>query len=235
VGYLANVFTASNRRNKERILELSPPVEGARLLDLGCADGGFTLELAQRIGATELHGIEFVEPLAELAAGRGIDVRRADLNGVFPYEADTFDVVHSNQVIEHLVKTDSFLKEIGRVLKPSGYALVSTNNLASWHNIFSLVLGMQPTPCHVSDEVVLGNRFNPYRGREHSKGATHLRVFSYSALAELLELHGLAVDVLVTSGYYPFPPRIADRLCRVDRRHGAFLIARASKRAQPRS
>jgi SAM-dependent methyltransferase len=228
VGYLANIFVASERRNKERILELCPRLPGARLVDLGCADGGFTVELAQRIGAAESHGVEFVEYLAERATERGIEVRGSSLNEPFPYEAESFDVVHSNQVIEHLEKTDSFLKEIRRILKPSGYAVISTNNLASWHNIFSLVLGMQPTPCHVSDEVVVGNRFDPSRGREHAeKGFTHLRVFSYSALRELLELHGFAVDALVTSGYYPFPPRIADRLCRLDRRHGAFLIARA--------
>lgn len=130
-------------------------------------------------------------------------------------------------MIEHLGRTDSFVKEIRRVLKPFGYAVISTNNLASWHNVVSLVFGMQPMPCHVSDEVVLGNRFDPGRGRVQSAGLTHLRVFSYRALLELLEFHGFTVDVLTTSGYYPFPPPLADLLCRIDPRHGAYLIARA--------
>ena len=81
----------------------------------------------------------------------------------------------------------------------------------------------------VSDEVVLGNRFDPRRGEVHpEKGFTHLRLFSYLALRELLQLHGLIVEELVTSGYYPFAPRLADVLCRIDRRHGAFLIARVT-------
>jgi SAM-dependent methyltransferase len=232
VGYLQKVFRASERRNQERILELCPPLPGARLLDLGCANGAFTMELARRIGAAESHGVEFVAELAAGARARGVQVAPTNLNERFPYESESFDVVHSNQVIEHLEKTDSFLKEVHRVLRPTGYALISTNNLASWHNIFSLVLGMQPTPCHVSDEVVVGNRFDPGRGREHpERGATHLRVFSYRALLELLELHGFTIDALVTSGYYPFGPRIADVFCRIDRRHGAFLIARARRRA----
>ena len=232
MGYLYEIFRASERRNKERILELCPPLRDARLLDLGCNDGAFTVELAAQVGAAESHGIEFVEPLAELASGRGVHVVSSNLNERFPYDDESFDVVHSNQVIEHLEKTDAFAKEIHRVLKPSGYAVISTNNLASWHNIFSLVLGMQPMPCHVSDEVIVGNRFDPRRGEEHpEKGFTHLRVFSYRALADLLELHGFAIDELVTSGYYPFQPRIADVLCRIDRRHGAFLIARARRSA----
>jgi hypothetical protein len=85
---------------------------------------------------------------------------------------------------------------------------------------------MQPTPCHISDEVVVGNRFDPKRGLEHpEKGFTHLRVFAYEGLRELLELHGLRVEQLVTSGYYPLPPRIGRVAARLDRRHGAFLVA----------
>ncbi|HEY3185399.1 MAG TPA: methyltransferase domain-containing protein [Gaiellaceae bacterium] len=230
-GYLYDTYRASERRNKERILELATPLAGARLLDLGCNDGTFTVELARTIGAAESHGVEFVAPLAAEAAARGVQVASHDLNGRLPYDDDSFDVVHSNQVIEHLEKTDVFVKEIRRVLRTTGYAIVSTNNLASWHNVFSLLLGMQPTPCHVSDELVVGNRFDPKRGREHpEKGFTHLRVFAFEGLKELLELHGLAVEKLVTSGYYPFPPRAADVLCRLDRRHGAFLIARVRRR-----
>ena len=226
---LQQIFAATDRRNRERILELCIAVPGGRLLDLGCSDGAFTLELAGRIGASELHGVEYVEASAARARERGIDVVSTNLNDPFPYASETFDVVHSNQVIEHLEATDSFLREIRRVLKPSGYAVISTNNLASWHNIASLLLGMQPMPCHVSDEVVLGNRFDPQREHAAAKGFTHLRVFSYSALRELLEFHGFTVERLVTSGYYPFPPRIADVLCRLDPRHGAYLIARARR------
>ncbi len=210
------------------------PSPDGRLLDLGCNDGAFTMALAARIGARDVHGVEFVAGLAEAAAERGVRVVSNDLNEPLPYEDGSFDVVHSNQVIEHLVKTDLFVREIRRVLRPSGYAVISTNNLASWHNVFSLVLGMQPMSCHVSDEVVLGNRFDPRRGEEHpEKGFTHLRVFSFTALRELLELHGLSVEKLVTSGYYPLPPRLADAFCRLDPKHGAFLIALAAPRYRP--
>jgi SAM-dependent methyltransferase len=230
MSYLNDVFALTERRNRDRILELCVPVPGGRLLDLGCADGSFTVELGRQTRAAELHAVEFVEELAARARERRIEVTSANLNEPFPYDSASFDIVHSNQVIEHLEKTDSFVREVLRVLKPSGYAVMSTNNLASWHNIFSLVLGMQPMPCHVSDELVVGNRFDPARGRRHSRGATHLRIFSYGALRELLELHGFAIDVLVTAGYYPFPLRIADALCRIDPRHGAFLIARGRPR-----
>ena len=199
------------------------------MLDLGCNDGAFTLELANRVAAREAHGVELVDSLASAAARRGVEVRRHDLNKPLPYAESEFDIVHSNQVIEHMVNTDTFLSEARRVLKPSGYALISTNNLASWHNVLSLVLGLQPPPCHVSDEVVVGNRFDPRRGESQSPGESHLRVFSITAFAELARFHGFLVERLLTAGFYPFPPAFADVLCRFDRRHGAFLIARLRK------
>ena len=125
------------------------------------------------------------------------------------------------------MKTDRFLSEIRRVLKPSGYALISTNNLASWHNIASLVLGMQPMPNHVSDLFVVGNRFDPRRGLEHAeKGFSHLRIFAFQGLREMLELHRARRGRARHERLLPLPPRLADAACKLDPRHGAYLIAR---------
>jgi len=73
----------------------------------------------------------------------------------------SFDVVFANQVIGHLYETDLFLKEIYRMLKNGGYTIISTPNLAGFHNIFSLIFGKQPFPAHASNEVILGNSFDP--------------------------------------------------------------------------
>jgi SAM-dependent methyltransferase len=53
------------------------------------------------------------------------------ISGNFPpfaVPADAFDVVISFQVIEHIRDDDFFLKEIHRVLKPGGLALITTPN-----------------------------------------------------------------------------------------------------------
>lgn len=97
------------------------------------------------VGATDVHGVEIDEGRASAARDLGIQVSSHNLNEALPYEDESFDVVHSNQVIEHVMSSDRFLREEWRFLKPDGLAVVSTNNLASWHNIFSLA-GMQPPP-----------------------------------------------------------------------------------------
>jgi methionine biosynthesis protein MetW len=225
VGFLYRVFRATEEENRCAILAALQPWAGARLLDLGTSDGEFTKRVAERLGAASVSGIELIEEHAAAARDRGLDVRRADLDEGLPFEDGAFDVVHANQVIEHVRRTDTFLRETRRVLAPNGLACISTNNLSSWHNVFSLALGMQPMPMHVSDEVILGNPLNPLHERPHTDiGRTHLRLFTGRALTELCARHGLELVSLRSVGYYPLPPRLARPVARADPTHSAFLI-----------
>jgi trans-aconitate methyltransferase len=71
-------------QNMANLLELAEGPGVAAMLDLGCDAGGRTTWLAERLGATELHGVEIVDERAELARARGIEVTNADLNGTLP-------------------------------------------------------------------------------------------------------------------------------------------------------
>ena len=195
------------------------------MLDLGTHRGDFTVRLAEHLGADSVSGIELIERHAAVARSRGIDVAIGDLDEGIPFPSESFDVVHANQVIEHVRRTDVLLREVRRVLRPDGRALISTNNLSSWHNVVSLGLGMQPMPMHVSDEIIVGNPLNPeHRWGHRDRGRTHLRLFTARALAELAGYHGLGVESIRAVGYYPLPPLLARLATRVDPVHGAFLV-----------
>jgi SAM-dependent methyltransferase len=195
------------------------------VLDLGTHRGDFTVRLAEHLGAESVSGIELIERHAAVARSRGIDVAIGDLDEGIPFPSESFDVVHANQVIEHVRRTDVLLREVRRVLRPDGRALISTNNLSSWHNVVSLGLGMQPMPMHVSDEIIVGNPLNPeHRWGHRDRGRTHLRLFTARALAELAGYHGLGVESIRAVGYYPLPPLLARLATRVDPVHGAFLV-----------
>ena len=226
MGYLERVFRATEEENRQVILQTLEPRPGGRLLDLGCSDGVVTELISNGAGTARTIGVELVDHLADAARARGIEVVGADLNTPLPFEDASFDVIHSNQVIEHLWDTDNLLREIRRLLKPDGYAVVSTNNLASWHNIFSLVMGWQPPPCHPSDELIVGNPVGLMEGVVGARGQMHLRIFTGRALAAVAGHHGLHPDVVRTVGYYPLPVPVARVLNRVDPRHGAFLVQR---------
>jgi SAM-dependent methyltransferase len=220
------VFRAAEAANRREILDTLLARPGGVLLDLGCGDGRFTMQVARRAGVQRALGLELIDEIAERARRNGVDVSQADLAERLPFDDGSIDVVHSNQVIEHLSFTDHFLREIRRILRPDGYAVLSTNNLASWHNVVSLVAGWQPPPCHPSDEVLAGNPANFVDGVEGAAGQMHLRIFTGRALASVAAHHGLLLDADRGGGYYPLPLAASRVAARLDRRHAAFLVQR---------
>lgn len=225
------MFLETEELNRRAILDLVPHQPGGSMLDCGCEDGSFTLRLAERAAIEgEVHGVEIFEAAAVAAEGRGVQVVRADLDRGLPYESGRFDVVHANQVIEHLHDTDGFLGEIRRVLKPGGCAILSTNNLASWHNVVSLLLGFQPMPAHASNQVIVGNPLNPEAGARHPHAArAHWRVFAWQGLLEVCAHHGLHPERTLGVGYYPLPPGLARLAAAIDPRHAAYLTFRLTR------
>ncbi len=104
-------------------------------------DAGYTCTIAENTQ-------EALKVLEE----KNIDVVITDASKPFPFTDGTFDFVIANQVIEHVTDTDTFIKEVYRILRPGGVCICSTPNLASFHNIFCLILGYQPFTSHVSDK-----------------------------------------------------------------------------------
>jgi SAM-dependent methyltransferase len=215
---------AQNMDNIVALARSSPPPES--MLDLGCDAGGRTIWIAERVGARNVYGVEIEADRAEIAASRGIRVELGDLREPFPYDDASFDLIVSNQVIEHIDDTDNFVREAYRVLKPHGRAVISTENLASWHNIASLVLGWQPfSVTNISESAqAVGNPFGIHRG-ERGEQRGHLRVLAYRGFRELFALHGFVVEAIVGAGYYPLPGKVA----RIDPRHAAFITIAARR------
>jgi len=173
----SGVFERSEDENRRQILALAAKGPARpRLIDLGCFNGAFTVELAKAARATEMTGVEYLPHHAEQARARGINVLETDLNEPLPFDDASFDLVHSNQVIEHLRSTDRFLDELARITAPGGRVILSTNNLASWHNVLSLALGCQPrrparrrrpdAPAHLHDARTARARLRAWSGND---------------------------------------------------------------------
>lgn len=228
--YLLSLITNSYQINNENILSLLEVNHSASLIDLGCDDGKWTKKLARKVGTKKIYGIEVVKQRIKDAKKRGIIVINSDLNKKLPLAQNNFDLVHSNQVIEHLNDTDTFISEIFRILKPGGYALVSTENLSSWHNIFALVIGFQPFS--MTNFSLLGNIGNPFalwNGKKTKnspiKAWQHQRLFSYFGISDIFKKHGFIVEKIKTSGYYPLP----GFLSKVDPIHGHWIVIKVRK------
>ena len=235
-GYLLSLWEDAEDAYRRQILDAVARAGPEALLDLGCHDGAWTMELAEAAGPRlqRVAGIELVDEARAVAESRGVDAVTGDLNAPLPFEDESFDVVHANQVIEHVRDLDLFVTEIRRVLRPRGRAVICTENLASWHNIAALLAGYMPfSLTNISTRGAIGNPFSLAMtpASELDPAWFHTRVLTGVGLTQIFDLHGLRVIEQLASGYHPLPSPIAERIARRDFRHAAFIGVVAEKAA----
>lgn len=120
--YLTQLWRQKEPMNRKMLLDLLDKNTGANILDIGCNDGSFTKAVANKVGTDKIYGIEFMKEYAEIAyKSNGVCAVLANADRSFPFKDCSFDIVISNQVIEHVCDTDNFVKEIYRVLVGGGY------------------------------------------------------------------------------------------------------------------
>lgn len=162
-----------------------------KILDVGCADGKRTLNMLQGVSDYVVYGIDMldhekIEPV--------IRYTKTDLAATFPYEDNFFDIVISNQVIEHFLDKDYFLGECHRILKDGGLFICCTDNISSWDNILSLLLGQEPLSQHTGSKFITSSFLSPYfmQKIDDPKGNLymHKNVCSYFGLQRLFRIAG---------------------------------------------
>ena len=102
---------------------------GIRILDVGCGDAALARLLTDS-GYTSIEGCDWLPESAVEWPSEGGAYRRVDLNaqGLEPFAEASFDVVLCSDVIEHLENPSAMLREIRRVLRPGGVAIVTLPN-----------------------------------------------------------------------------------------------------------
>jgi len=224
----AKMFDNAMALNKQNILSLLEKNPDAKLLDLGCDDGTWTLELAKKIGTKNITGVDVVEERLQQAKKNNIMTKNADINKPLPFNDASFDVVHANQVIEHVSNLDVFASEIFRVLRPKGYIIISTENASSWHNIFAATMGWQIfSLTNVSSKKGgIGNPLAIHKGKDIELSSwTHKTIFNYRGLKEFFKAHGFKNMTITGAGYYPFFAVIG----KIDVRHSHFITLKGRK------
>jgi 2-polyprenyl-6-hydroxyphenyl methylase/3-demethylubiquinone-9 3-methyltransferase len=163
---------------------LAHVAEGARVLDVGCGEGQFAVELA-RAGRTVV-GIDVAEePLRRARAReRSLDMRLVPSEGPWPLEDCSFDAIWAGEVIEHVADTARWLSEARRVLRSGGAIVLSTPAHGS---LTRLALGLSARAFEA--------RFDPR--------SDHLRFYTRRALVTLLEEFGF--DSVLTRGLGGLP------------------------------
>lgn len=106
------------------VLKVVREVEGP-VLDVGCHSGTFTAKILKRVGSKKVYGIDISEQAISLAKKRipfG-NFRVGDAQKL-PFKSDFFEAAFCLEVLEHVDDPVAVLKEINRILKKGGYAVL---------------------------------------------------------------------------------------------------------------
>lgn len=223
--YLINMYASAMNLNDCNVCKaLIEFWSFERMLDVWCWDWEKTQSYIKSAWSIENYGIELVESEAKKANHLWIQTVAcyADRD-IWPFEDNFFDVVISNQVIEHLSDVDHFISEAYRVLKPWWYLVTSTNNLSSWHNIVALFFGRAPFDLTNSSKkaIGIGNPFAVHQGEvaEHWDSWTHKCIYTVKRLNDWFGKFWFKVVKNYGSWYYPLWAKVWSIL----KTHCAFI------------
>jgi len=142
-------------------------------LDIGCATG--KLLESMRAKGWSVQGVDICRESAEYGRRtRGVDIFVGTLQEA-AFGDNTFSAIHFSHLIEHVPDPRGFLAEVLRILKPGGYAVITTPN-------------------------VNGLQARLFRTSWRSAIADHLVLFSRRTLAKVLDESGFRTIKTVTWG-----------------------------------
>lgn len=240
--YIKHLYDTMAENSESELIKFFKKNTKARYLDCGCFNGRRTIKMARLISTNEIFGVDSNEKKINEAVNLKIKAIKGDLNKVLPFKNNYFDVVTSIHSIEHLVYPDIFVKEVHRLLKPGGKFIILTPNLASWHNIFALIIGIQPFsgPNIFSDSYSSASfkMIDSLREKElinrkklqiNQEDGRHIKVMTYKTLLKLLQMNNFHISKRAGFGYYPLPNFISKIFSKIDISHTHYVIIEAVK------
>lgn len=110
----------------------------SRVLDLGAGEGYFSKlvgdHLATTFGTEPASRLAACDVTPEIYRYAAVQCDRIAPDGRLPYADASFDLVCSLEVIEHVQDQFHFCREIVRILRPGGTAIVSTPNVLNMNS-----------------------------------------------------------------------------------------------------
>ncbi len=179
-------------------LEIFPNKHYKDVLELGCGIGyqsAFLSKIANRVVATDLDEEDIVSHAPGMQKAiellNRLEIKNVDLISCsaenLPFEDNSFDMVYSSHVLEHIPDQQMALKEIYRVLKPGGihFCVVPTTmeKIYAFFNFYIYLIGR--VFHHIKNKIFLKKENNanaksvPSTTSLHQLAASQLKYFPF--------------------------------------------------------
>ena len=167
-------------QNKLFLKEIKHIKKSQKILEVGCGAGSMTAHLHQQ--GFNIIGTDLSKDLLEYAQKTHPKTKFVLMNGEsLDFEDESFDIVMSFDVIEHIPDTKQHFKEVHRVLKKGGkyifvtpnkivnlpYCIVKDKSLTKWKN-YHMSLQTKRSICREFSkagfrcEILIVNSYNKY-------------------------------------------------------------------------
>lgn len=116
------------KRYRALLDKFEPYRKTGKILDVGCGTGAFLKEAKTR--GWEVYGTEYTEKAIAICKSLGINMQAGKLDPSL-YEKDSFDVITSFEVMEHINNPQEEIQNIRQLLRPGGLFYFTTPNFNS--------------------------------------------------------------------------------------------------------
>ena len=159
--------------------------EIANFLDVGTGEGLALIEASKK--EWNVYGIDISDNRTQEAKDEKIKFVKGELSSL-NLPRDFFDAIYMDSVLEHLTNPLENLKEMNRILKPSGVVYIGVPNEDSLFNDFRKIVFALTGKGEISEKI------NPFKPSYHVVGFTKksLRIAAEKAGFKILEIINFA-------------------------------------------
>lgn len=162
----------SHRSTNDKVLQLVLPLikPRIRVADIGAGEGFFSQLLGDyvksKLGLEPSEVITACDIFPEYFRYPSVSCLKILPDGRLPYDDASIDVACSLEVIEHVEDQFAFTRELHRILRPGGLAIISTPNILNlnsrWRNLHSgFATLFDPLLLSSADPVHTSGHINP--------------------------------------------------------------------------
>jgi SAM-dependent methyltransferase len=168
----AEIRPISHRSTNDKVLQLVLPLiqPGTRVADIGAGEGFFSQLLGEhvrtKLGLEPAEVVTACDIFPEYFRYPAVSCLKILPDGRLPYDDASIDIACSLEVIEHVEDQFAFARELRRILRPGGLAIISTPNVLNlnsrWRNLHSgFATLFDPLLLSSADPVHTSGHINP--------------------------------------------------------------------------